>query len=347
MQGLRSIFIDPFSSVKDNTIVFEPTLTSFEDNLILAPMQGLTSLYFRKAFHYCFPLCADYAVSPFISLTAGELEASSRKFRDVRLGENKDSLRVVPQLIGSDAKGIVKYADLLFDMGYSHVNLNLACPAKLALKHNRGSALLKDLNALEKLLTSVCKAMKGVLSVKIRIGYDSKQDLGDLIGLLNDLPLHSVIAHPRLAVQIYEGCCDYEAIDLLASSLRHRLVYNGDIKTPKDFFEIKNRFPQIRDYMVGRGVLKDPLLFAKIRGLNFADRILELFFLKLEEFYLRDFLEVGDLDSLSSDKRPRIEKALSDKLKELSSYMFPDLFSQIVACKNANEINAIVSRRFR
>ncbi len=347
MQGLRSIFIDPFSSVKDNTIVFEPALTSFEDNLILAPMQGLTSLYFRKAFHYCFPLCADYAVSPFISLTAGELNASSRKFRDVTIEANKDSLRVVPQLIGSDAKGLAKYADLLFDMGYAHVNLNLACPAKLALKHNRGSALLKDLKSLEGLLKSLTKELNGGLSVKIRIGYDSKQELGDLIGLLNDLPLHSVIVHPRLAVQMYEGCCDYEAFELLASSLRHRLVYNGDINTPKDFFEIKNRFPQIKDYMVGRGVLKDPLLFAKIRGLNFAENVLELFFLKLEEFYLKDFLEVEDLNALPQYKKEKTEKALSDKMKELSSYLFPDLFSQIAACKDVNEINAIVSRRFQ
>lgn len=347
MQGLRSIFIDPFSSVKDNTIVFEPALTSFEDNLILAPMQGLTSLYFRKAFHYCFPLCANYAISPFISLTAGELEASSRKFRDVAIEANKDSLRVVPQLIGSDAKGLAKYANLLFEMGYSHVNLNLACPAKLALKHNRGSALLKDLNALEKLLTSVCKTMNGGLSVKIRIGYDSKQELGNLIGLLNDLPLHSVIVHPRLAVQMYDGCCDYEAFELVASSLRHRLVYNGDINTPKDFFEIKNRFPQIKDYMVGRGILRDPLLFAKIRGFNFAENVLELFFLKLEEFYLRDFLEVEDLNALPQYKKEKTEKALSDKMKELSSYLFPDLFSQIAACETASEIRTIVSQKFQ
>lgn len=347
MSELNSLLIYSEHKLKKNTIVFDPTLASFEDNLILAPMQGLTSLYFRKAFQFCFPLCADYAISPFISLTAGELDASSRKFRDVRLGDNKDSLRVVPQLIGSDANGIVKYADLLFDMGYPCVNLNLACPAKLALKHNRGSALLKDLNALERLLKSICSAMKGSLSVKIRIGYDSKRDLSNLIGLLNDLPLHSVIAHPRLAVQMYEGCCDYEAFDLLASSLRHRLVYNGDTKTPKEFSEIKNRFPQIKDYMIGRGVLRDPLLFAKIRGLNFADNVLELFFLKLEEFYLKDFLEVEDLDALPQYKKEKTEKALSDKMKELSSYLFPDLFPQIASCKNVNEINTIVSRRFQ
>ena len=347
MSGLNSLLIYSEHNLKKETIMFDPSLISFEDNLILAPMQGLTSLFFRKAFHYCFPSCADYAISPFISLTSGELDASSRKFRDVAIEANKDSMRVVPQLIGNDAKGLAKYANLLFDMGYAHVNLNLACPAKLALKHSRGSALLKDLKSLEGLLKSLSKELKGGLSVKIRIGYGSKQNLASLIGLLNDLPLHSVIVHPRLAIQMYDGVCDYEAFDLIASSLRHRLVYNGDIKMKKDFLEIKNRFPQIKDYMIGRGVLRDPLLFAKIRGLNFADNVLELFFLKLEEFYLKDFLEVEDLDALPQYKKEKTEKALSDKMKELSSYLFPDLFPQIASCKNVNEINTIVSRRFQ
>lgn len=347
MKGLGSVFVDALSSVKDSTIVFEPSLFSFEDRIVLAPMQGLTSLYFRKAFELCFPSCVDYAISPFISVTAGENDETSRKFRDVRIADNMSSMRVVPQLIGSEPNGIAKYANLLYDMGYQNVNLNLACPSKPVLRHNRGAALLRDVKGLECFLKAVCGALKGGLSLKIRLGCESKLDLAELVRCLNDLNLDSVVVHPRLAVEKYEGCCDYEAFDYLCSNLRHRVVYNGDINTPKDFFEIKNRFPQIRDFMIGRGILKDPLLPAKIRGLNFDAGVLEWFFSKLGEFYLNDFLEVGDLDSLSSDKRLRIEKALSDKLKELSSYMFPDLFSQIVACKNANEINAIVSRRFR
>ena len=100
MKGLGSVFVDALSSVKDSTIVFEPSLFSFEDRIVLAPMQGLTSLYFRKAFELCFPSCVDYAISPFISVTAGENNETSRKFRDVRIADNMSSMRVVPQLIG-------------------------------------------------------------------------------------------------------------------------------------------------------------------------------------------------------------------------------------------------------
>ena len=41
--------------------------------LILAPMQGLTELLFRKVYHQCFPGALDYSVSPFLSLTHGNL----------------------------------------------------------------------------------------------------------------------------------------------------------------------------------------------------------------------------------------------------------------------------------
>lgn len=155
MKGLGSVFVDALSSVKDSTIVFEPSLFSFEDRIVLAPMQGLTSLYFRKAFELCFPSCVDYAISPFISVTAGENDETSRKFRDVRIADNMSSMRVVPQLIGSEPNGIAKYANLLYDMGYQNVNLNLACPSKPVLRHNRGAALLRDVKGLECFLKKV------------------------------------------------------------------------------------------------------------------------------------------------------------------------------------------------
>lgn len=347
MQGLRSIFIDPFSSTKDNTIVFNPSLFSFEDRIVLAPMQGLTSLYFRKAFEFCFPSCVDYAISPFISVTAGENDESSRKFRDVRLADNESSIRIVPQLLGAEPNGIVKYANLLSNMGYSHVNLNLACPAKMALKHNRGAALLKDMKSLESFLTAVVKDAKLSVSVKIRLGCETKLDLDDMVRCLNDLPLVSVMVHPRLAANLYEGECDYEAFGVLYSKLKHRIVYNGDILSAEDYRRIKEMFPDVRDFMIGRGILKNPLLPAQIKGLNFDEKILELFFSKLEEYYLKDFLEVSDFDSLPEYKAIRMRKALSDKLKELSSYMFPDLFSQIAACETASEIRTIVSQKFQ
>ena len=68
MSGISSVLLPAANVSLENTITYNPSLFAFDDKLILAPMQGLTSLFFRKAYHECFTGCIDYAISPFISL---------------------------------------------------------------------------------------------------------------------------------------------------------------------------------------------------------------------------------------------------------------------------------------
>ncbi|MFH1152432.1 MAG: tRNA-dihydrouridine synthase family protein, partial [Pseudomonadota bacterium] len=49
---------------------------------------------------------------------------------------------------------------------------------------------------------------------------------------------------------------------------RHVLVYNGDITGPEFFGTLQNRFPEIRRFMIGRGVLANPFLPSQIQGIS-------------------------------------------------------------------------------
>ncbi len=347
MAGL-SYTIVPKANVRiENLFGNLPTLFSQSDKLVLAPMQGLTSLFFRKAYSECFPNTIDYAISPFISLTSGEIEKSKRKFRDVEPKANETSLRVVPQLLGNNSEDMIKYAQRLFSMGYTNINLNLACPAKCAVKHRRGAALLKDYKEVDVLLDRVVGKITPSLSVKIRLGYDSTEQLSDLISVLNSYPLHSVIVHPRTAVQLYEGDLDFEAMESIEKRLRHKIVYNGGIFSVENFNQIKSRFPQINHFMIGRGLLSNPLLAAQIRGLNYDSSLLYTFFLKLQQYYKEDFLQVGDVKEMSKTAQCSIAKAVLDKSKEFSKYLFPNRFNQLSLCKDIEELNSNVSRMFQ
>ncbi len=347
MAGL-SYTIVPKANVRvENPFSFTPTLFAPSDKLILAPMQGLTSLFFRKAFSECFPDTVDYAVSPFISLTSGDVSKSKRKFRDVEPSANKGTMRVIPQLLGSNAEDMIMYLQKLSSMGYSHVNINLACPAKCAIKHNRGAALLKDYRQVDKLLSRVVPASTPLVSVKIRIGYDSTKDLASLIDALNSYPLHSVIAHPRVAVQIYEGNLDLQAFALIEQRIKHPLVYNGEIKTPFQFNQTKKQFPKTQSYMIGRGLLENPLLAAQIRGMNFPSSILKTFFFKLQKYYAEDFLGVGNEKEMSKDRQGIIAKAVLDKSKEFCKYLFAQNSERLTACRSLDELNANVYQIFR
>ena len=107
--------------------------------------------------------------------------------------------------------------------------------------------------------------------------------------------------------------------------------------------------------MLGRGILQNPLLAAEIRGLHFDKNMLKTLFFKLEDYYLKLFLEVGEAECpfgeterrfILPDRQDKIAKALSDKMKELCKYMFGNNFSSIAEAESLSELNAIVTRMF-
>ena len=221
---------------------------------------------------------------------------------------------------------------------------------------------MKDLKRFDGFLNDIFKNVHQAVSIKIRIGFDSKADIASLADLINAYPLKYVVIHPRLAVNLYQGSPDYEAFGFLAERLQCRVVYNGDIFSLDDFLQVKQRFPMIKDFMLGRGILQNPLLAAEIRGLNFDKNMLKTLFFKLEDYYLKLFLEVGETERpfdeterrfdktkgrfILPDRQDKIAKALSDKMKELCKYMFGNNFSSIAEAESLLELNAIVTRMF-
>ncbi|MCQ2282825.1 MAG: tRNA-dihydrouridine synthase family protein [Bacteroidales bacterium] len=239
--------------------------------LILAPMQGLTELLFRKTYEKCFPKAIDYAISPFLSLTHGNLADAWKKIDDVIPELNADSIPVVPQILGKEPLEFVDLANRLYDVGYTEINWNIGCPMrKVAAKH-RGSGILPYPGEVNALLDYVVPKMKGQLSVKMRLGHRSKDEILQLIPILNDYPIANVTIHPRTGKQQYSGEVDLDAFEQVIPQIRHKIIYNGDLCTLGDYTRLVQRFPSIKDYMIGRGVLYDPLLPLKIKGVIDAD----------------------------------------------------------------------------
>ena len=83
--------------------------------------------------------------------------------------------------------------------------------------------------------------------------------------------------------------------------------------------------------------------------------MLKTLFFKLEDYYPKLFLEVGETERrfdktkgrfILPDRQDKIAKALSDKMKELCKYMFGNNFSSIAEAESLLELNAIVTRMF-
>lgn len=233
--------------------------------LVLAPMQGLTGLPFRKAFHRTFGDVFDYAVSPFISLTHGNLTLADKKIFDVLPENNASSIPVVPQVLGSEKQEFVDLTNRLHEVGYTEVNWNLGCPMPRVARKVRGSGLLPYPERVDEVLEALTTKTEVGISAKMRLGYRSENEIFDLIPVLNQFPLANVTIHPRIGTELYSGELHLDCLRKVIPLLKHKVIFNGDINTLADFRKINNLFPEIQDFMIGRGAVADPLLPIKIR----------------------------------------------------------------------------------
>ena len=232
-------------------------MTKDDITIILAPLQGYTDLTFRNVFSDHFS-GVDEAVAPFIS-TMGQMRLKPSRIKDVA-PENNKKLFVVPQILGNVAKDFIFLADHLYEMGHKKINWNLGCPHSKIANKMRGSGLLMYPDKIDVFLDTVLPKISNTLSIKLRLGRNSKDEIFNLLPVLDKYPLDEIILHPRTGIQMYEGTSDHDAFEKAKELSRHRFTYNGDITNLKNFQIIQNKFPDIKRFMLGRGLLSNPFL---------------------------------------------------------------------------------------
>ncbi len=238
--------------------------------LILAPMRGITTMFYRQAFVRHFQ-GLDVEMAPFIS-TVGADQINPKLLKDV-LPENNTGLPLIPQVIGNNADDFVRMNSALADLGYDEVNWNMGCPHKPIRKKRRGSGLLPYPDTVDAILDQVCARSPVKISVKVRLGVADKSELMALIPVLNRYPLTEVIVHPRTAEQMYDGTVDLDAFEEAFNALEPTVCYNGDINDRALFQNVETRFPTVQRFMLGRGLLANPFLCEEIkRGISHLAR---------------------------------------------------------------------------
>jgi tRNA-dihydrouridine synthase B len=233
------------------------------DALILAPMQGITDHIFRNTHHKHFGAFHEM-VAPYI-LAHGE-KATRPTILKKLFNHNSVDYNLVPQLLGNNPSSLIVFANQMYNIGYDEVNWNLGCPYEFVTKKKRGSGLLPYPELIEEILNSIIPKIDSKLAVKIRLGLSNKDEIYKVLDILNLFPLKEIIIHPRTADQKYEGKVYLNEFEEYIKITNHQIVYNGDIYSKPDFEKFKNRFPQIYRWMIGRGVLINPLLPSYIRG---------------------------------------------------------------------------------
>jgi tRNA-dihydrouridine synthase len=239
------------------------TLERHSPRLILAPLKGFTDAIFRNTFAEHFN-GFDAALAPFVA-AAGADRLTEKHVRDL-LPHQNTRIAIEPQILGNHPDDFIFLARRLHEIGYLRVNWNLGCPFRPVTKKCRGSGLLPFPERVDEFLDKVLPAIPNGLSIKMRLGRNTAEDILALLPILNRYPIEEITIHPRTARQMYTGRPDLDTFAVCLEGCRHQVVYNGDITDLTRFFALAVRFPTVAAWMIGRGALSDPFLPAAIKN---------------------------------------------------------------------------------
>lgn len=244
--------------------------------LLSSPLQGFTDFRFRNAINKYFGGIDTY-YSPYIRLN-GKLVIKPSYERDL-LPENNIGLEVIPQIITNDADEFLFVSKYVKDLGYKELNWNLGCPYPMVTKSGMGSGLICNPEKINHILDRVHSKSDIIVSMKMRLGYDNTEEILDVLPILDTYPIKNIAIHARIGKQLYKGGVHLDAFQQCIDNTKHKLYYNGDIKSVAKFREIQERFPTIDHWMIGRGLISDPFLPSMIRQntIEYPKNKMELF----------------------------------------------------------------------
>jgi tRNA-dihydrouridine synthase B len=233
------------------------------DTLLSSPLQGFTDYRFRNAFHSYFGGIDTY-YAPYIRLN-GKFEIKSSYQRDLHPHHNA-AIHVIPQVMTNDPDEFLFVADYVKSIGYDELNWNLGCPYPMVTKRGMGAGLIANVNRIEEVLQRVHQEKELVISMKMRLGYEHCDEILKVFPILNKFPLKSIAIHARLGKQLYKGGVDLAAFERCLDKTHHIIYYNGDITSVEYFNALKKRFPSVKHWMIGRGLIADPFLPMMIKN---------------------------------------------------------------------------------
>ena len=225
--------------------------------LYLAPLRGLTDAIFRNAFAKHFG-GFDLAVAPFVTSVKGN-KIKPTHIKDLAPEINK-KIPVIPQILSKNPEEFIILAKSFYDIGYKNINWNLGCPYPMVAKKKRGAGLLPYPEIIQSFLDKVMPAIPNKLTIKTRLGMNKPDEIYKIIPIFNNYPIEELIIHARTGKQMYEGKTNLEFFGPCIDLSVHQIAYNGDINSLEIYENLKQRFPTITKWMIGRGAIENPFL---------------------------------------------------------------------------------------
>jgi tRNA-dihydrouridine synthase B len=202
---------------------------TLKNNILLAPMSGITDAAFRKIAH------AHGAGLVVSEMVASEELARERPDMVRRTFGGNGLSPFVIQLAGRETHWMAEGARLAQDLGADIIDINMGCPARQVTGGLSGSALMRDPDHALALIEATVNASKVPVTVKMRLGWDhAKLNAPDIAKRAEEAGAQMITVHGRTRCQFYGGKADWHAIRAVRNAISIPLVANGDGQSPAD-----------------------------------------------------------------------------------------------------------------
>lgn len=228
-----------------------------ENNVVLAPMAGITDLPFRL-------LCKEFGPGLVYTemVSAKALFYGDEKTKKL-LNMKNETIPIAVQIFGSDVEAMVYATKYLQDKA-DIIDINMGCPAPKVVKNGDGSKLLLNLDLVGEIVTNVVKVSNIPITVKIRKGWNDENIVAvEAAKIIEEAGALAITVHGRTREEFYSGKADWDIIKKVKESVNIPIFGNGDVKSPesaKKMFEQTN----VDGIMIGRASLGEPWIFKHI-----------------------------------------------------------------------------------
>lgn len=220
-------------------------------------MEGVTNAAVREVLASYAPI--GLVCTEFVRVSGGRISRSYLK----RQVEKLAGVPLSVQVMGNDPELMAEAASVVADAGADVVDLNLGCPTACAARKGVGAALLKDPELLARLLTTMRRAVPGLLSAKLRAGFDTSDHAVDNARLVEDSGVDYLAVHPRRRIDHYRGSADWRIIAQIRRALAIPVIGNGDIWHADSALRMFEE-TGVHAVMLGRPALRNPWIFRQI-----------------------------------------------------------------------------------
>ena len=231
---------------------------TLENNVILAPMAGVSDLPFRL-------LCREQGAGMVcMEMISAKAIFYNNKNTESLMEIHPDEGCVSLQLFGSDPKIMGEMAKRIEDRPFQILDVNMGCPVPKVVNNHEGSALMKNPILVGEIVESLVKSISKPVTVKIRKGFDDDNvNAVEIARIAQESGASAVAVHGRTRQQYYSGKADWDIIRQVKEALHIPVIGNGDVV---DGVSARKMLDETGcdGIMIGRAAQGNPFLFREI-----------------------------------------------------------------------------------